>query len=60
MGRQGRDLGAEMRGKILRLALAGCTTNQIMERTGLSRATVLKYAPQTGKHKHDESGGALK
>lgn len=45
----GRHLNAEQRNLILRLAIAGWTTDQIMERTGLSRATVLTYMPKVDK-----------
>ena len=45
----GRHLNAETRNLILRLSIAGWTTDQIMERTGLSRTTVLAYTPAVKK-----------
>jgi DNA-binding NarL/FixJ family response regulator len=50
----GRDLRAEQRNKILRLALAGVSPKAIAERMGLSESTVRKHYPLPGKHKHDE------
>jgi DNA-binding NarL/FixJ family response regulator len=58
----GRDLNAEQRNKILRLALAGCTVEQIAERMGISKSAVNKHYPRPGKpqpHKNDENGPEL-
>lgn len=50
----GREIGAEIRNAILRLALAGHTRAEVARRLGVSFGAVNRYWPGNGKTKHDE------
>ena len=55
----GRDLNAEQRNKILRLALAGVSIKAVAERLGISEAAVRQYYPLP-KKKNDAPSKSLK
>jgi DNA invertase Pin-like site-specific DNA recombinase len=46
----GREIGAEIRNAILRLALAGNTKSEVSRRLGISVTAVTRYWPETKKH----------
>ena len=55
----GRELNAEQKSRILRLALAGVPIKAVAERMGLSESTVRRHYPLPSKHKNDENGPCL-
>lgn len=56
----GREIGAEIRNAIMRLAMRGHTRAEVARRLGVSFGTVDRYWPhRPKKHKNDENGPSL-
>jgi DNA invertase Pin-like site-specific DNA recombinase len=51
----GREIGAEIRNAILRLALRGCSKSEVSRRLGISITAVTRYWPESKKNARENS-----